>query len=104
MLTNDYFVIVLESTIGFYWTAWSKNSGKLGTKTSFSFNNKPGKLEKFDYVLHLPKDIINWSMNSITAKVVIRFKTRPYEVIKNLLFQQPFNQWDIDDDIDFEWI
>ena len=27
-------------------------------------------------ILHLPKDIINWSMNSITTKVVIRFKTR----------------------------
>ena len=41
-------------------------------------------------ILHLPKDIINWSMNSITTKVVIRFKTRPYEVIKTLQFQQPY--------------
>ena len=41
-------------------------------------------------ILHLPKDIINWSMNSITTKVVIRFKTRPYKDIKNLQFQQPY--------------
>ena len=41
-------------------------------------------------ILHLPKDIINWSMNSITKKVVIRFKTCPYKVIKNLQFQQPY--------------
>ena len=27
-------------------------------------------------ILHLPKDITNWSMNSISTKVVIRFKTR----------------------------
>jgi hypothetical protein len=41
-------------------------------------------------ILHLPNDIIIWSMNSITTKVVIRFKTRPCEVIKNLQFQQPY--------------
>ena len=41
-------------------------------------------------ILHLPKDFINWSMNSITTKVVIRFKTRPYKVIKTLQFQQPY--------------
>ena len=39
---------------------------------------------------HKFSNCIDWSMNLITTKVVILFKTRPYKVIKKFVFQQPY--------------
>jgi hypothetical protein len=63
-------MIPLITSPGCRWTTWYHITNFLIARTSKYMRNW-GK-----NILHLPKDTINWSMNSITKKVVVRFKTR----------------------------
>jgi hypothetical protein len=54
-------------TSGCRWTTWYHIINFLIAQTNKYMTNWRKN------ILHLPKDIINWSMNSITTKVVIRF-------------------------------